>query len=107
MFWLIYSLFVSVIVCDNENSTEKFLYNSSDLSYLSNGIQFPVSGMEIRALKQEDTPSNVFQIQWFTGLYDHHKWWNNLEGLSAECRNDMTVYLRELINGTYWANKSK
>lgn len=86
---------VSVVVCDT--------YNSTDLSYLSNSIQLPVT-----EIKRENVVENISQIQWLSGLYDHHKWWNNLVGIDIpECRDDMIVYLKELQNGTSWANKSK
>lgn len=101
-----------MIVCEIKNisasNTEKLIYNSSDLTYLSNGIQFPISDSVVRTLQREDTTDNISQIQWFTGLYDHHKWLNNLLDMDVpECKYDMIRYLNELRNGTSWAIKSE
>lgn len=102
---------VIVIVCGMDNSVlslEKFTYNSTDISYLSNGIQFPVDEPEVRGPKREGTAANISQFRWFIGLYDHHKWWIYLEAIDTpKCKGDMAVYLKELQNGTSWATKSE
>nr|CAH7721180.1 unnamed protein product [Callosobruchus chinensis] len=86
----------------------KHTYNSSDLSYLSNGIQFPVAESEVVSLL-EHGGQNVTQQQWFAGLYDHHKWKLALDRVDEVdgigCKRDMEVYLEELRNGTMWAVK--
>nr|CAI5848204.1 unnamed protein product [Callosobruchus analis] len=86
----------------------KHTYNSSDLSYLSNGIQFPVAESEVVSLL-EHGGENVTQQQWFAGLYDHHKWKLALDRVDEVdgigCKRDMQVYLDELRNGTMWAVK--
>ncbi|XP_056631522.1 nose resistant to fluoxetine protein 6-like, partial [Diorhabda sublineata] len=87
-------------------STPKFTYNSSDLSYLSNGIQFPVPDGESQYFNETSDFENVSQFQWFSKLYDHHTWWNRLETITNNaCKSDMMVYLTELSNGTTWAIK--
>ncbi|CAH1976900.1 unnamed protein product [Acanthoscelides obtectus] len=93
-----------------EGSADQVLhtYNSSDLSYLSNGIQFPVSDAEVVSLL-EHANDNVTQQQWFAGLYDHHKWKVGLDRVDevdgVGCNRDMRTYLEELRNGTMWAVK--
>ncbi|KAJ8919186.1 hypothetical protein NQ315_012174 [Exocentrus adspersus] len=90
----------------SEAATVTYTYNSSDLSYLSNGIQFPVAESEVQPLLGNDTYQNLPQMQWFSGLYDHFKWWTHLKGLDSErCRSDMMTYLQELSNATSWATK--
>ncbi|CAG9863934.1 unnamed protein product [Phyllotreta striolata] len=84
----------------------KFTYNSSDLSYLSNGIQFPANEGDVDAPAGDNSSENGSQFQWFSRLYDHHKWRNRLDGLDNPlCKSDMMVYLRELANDTTWAVK--
>ncbi|CAH1112271.1 unnamed protein product [Psylliodes chrysocephalus] len=91
---------------NSEPTTSKYTYNSSDLSYLSNGIQFPVAESDIEFLAEDSGAENGSQILWFSRLYDHHRWWNRLEKLENPlCKSDMMVYLRELGNGTSWAVK--
>lgn len=112
MFWYVLILGVSVVASEISNFSnpkiEKFSYNSSDLSYFKNGIQFLVSENEIRDLSREDANVNISEIQWITRLYDHHKWWNNLVRIDiSECKRDMITYLEELRNGTSWAVKSE
>ncbi|XP_072384024.1 nose resistant to fluoxetine protein 6-like [Diabrotica undecimpunctata] len=103
-------LYISVIwyatrVYSNATNV-KYTYNSSDLSYLSNGIQFPVDESDIEILGQDKIFSNGSQFWWFSRLYDHYKWWKRLEDLdNVSCRSDMMVYLKELVNGTSWALK--
>lgn len=94
---------------DAARTTERYeSYNSSDLSYLSNGIQFPVPTTEetdpiLEEVTQEDLP----QMEWMSRLYDHHRWDQHLGVLSnTRCRDDMVTYLAALDNGTSWAAKS-
>lgn len=92
----------------SEAASVTYTYNSSDLSYLSNGIQFPVAESEVQPLLGEDTRLNISEMQWFSGLYDHFKWWTHLNGLDNErCRRDMMIYLKQLGNATSWATKSQ
>lgn len=85
------------------------LYNSSDLSYLSNGIQFPAPKSEemdpvFEEILQEDLP----RMDWMAQLYNHHKWEQHLKVLTnSRCRDDMLSYLVALKNGTSWAAKSQ
>ncbi|CAH1155134.1 unnamed protein product [Phaedon cochleariae] len=86
-------------------TTAKYTYNSSDLSYLSNGIQFPVD-LEMQALVQQTDYEEVSQNQWFSRLYDHYGWWRNLRKIEdSPCKEDMAIYLAKLDNGTSWALK--
>nr|XP_023029377.1 nose resistant to fluoxetine protein 6-like isoform X1 [Leptinotarsa decemlineata] len=101
---------VTVIWCASGSSSDpttvKYTYNSSDLSYLSNGIQFPVAENEVQPLLNQDNFENVSQIQWFSRIYDHHKWRDHLgEVDNQKCKDDMITYLRELANTTSWAVK--
>lgn len=96
--------------CHAARTTEPYgTYNSSDLSYLSNGIQFPVPTTEeadpiLEEVAQEDLP----EMEWMSRLYDHHRWDQYLNVLSnTRCRDDMVVYLAALDNGTSWAAKSQ
>ncbi|XP_018574609.1 nose resistant to fluoxetine protein 6-like [Anoplophora glabripennis] len=90
----------------SETASVTYTYNSSDLSYLSNGIQFPVAESEVQPLLGADIRQNITEMQWFSGLYDHFKWWTHLNGLdSKRCRGDIMTYLRELSNATSWATK--
>lgn len=91
----------------SESTTVKYTYNSSDLSYLSNGIQFPVAESEILELTRDNT-TDESQFRWFSQLYDHFNWWPHLDKLKdPRCKDDMITYLKELRNGTWWALKSK
>lgn len=99
-----------VIFCDAARTTEPYVsYNSSDLSYLSNGIQFPAPTTEetdpiLEEVTQEDLP----EMEWMNRLYDHHRWDQYLNVLSnTRCRDDMVTYLAALDNGTSWAAKSQ
>lgn len=92
-------LYAPVIFC------ETFKYAPSDQS---NGIQFSVLESENRTLKRDYTTRSYSKLQWLSKIYDHHNWWVSLEDIEVpECKDDMVVYLRELRNGTSWANKSK
>lgn len=92
----------------SETASVTYTYNSSDISYLSNGIQFPVAESEVQPLLGPDAPRNISEMLWLSGLYDHFKWWTHLNGLDNErCRKDMMIYLRELSNATSWATKSQ
>lgn len=99
-----------VLSCDAARTTEPYVsYNSSDLSYLSNGIQFPVPTTEeadpiLEEVTQEDLP----EMEWMGRLYNHHRWDQHLNVLSnTRCRDDMIAYLAALDNGTSWATKSQ
>lgn len=83
-------------------------YNSSDLSYLSNGIQFPVpKSDEVDPIIEELTDEDLPEMEWMGRLYNHHKWDQYLQVLSNDrCRADMSYYLMALNNGTTWAAKS-
>lgn len=95
--------------CADRTTPRYVSYNSSDLSYLSNGIQFPVPLSEetdpiLQEVIQEDLP----QMEWMARLYDQHRWDQYLKVLSnSKCRVDMTSYLSALNNGTSWAAKSQ
>ena len=87
----------------------KYAYNSSDLSYLSNGIQFPVPDSELHnPVVEEVFQGNVSEVRWLVDLFDHLKWprlmmnWNG-----TRCRRDVETYIQSLQNGTYWAAKSQ
>lgn len=102
-------VFGFVFLCHAAKTTEPYAaYNSSDLSYLSNGIQFPVPTTEeadpiLDEVTQEDLP----EMEWISRLYDHHRWDQYLSVLSnSKCRDDLIVYLAALDNGTSWAAKS-
>lgn len=103
-------LSVGVILLVSQAESTRYSYNSSDLSYLSNGIQFPVPPSESQNIMAED-PSyldHVSVIRWLSGLYDHLKWGRLIKVLNnTKCRDDMTTYLEELQNGTSWATKSQ
>lgn len=96
--------------CDAARTTEPYVsYNSSDLSYLSNGIQFPVPTTEgTDPILEEVTQEDVPEMEWMGRLYDHHRWDQYLNLLSnTRCRDDMITYLAALNNSTSWAAKSK
>lgn len=84
-------------------------YNSSDLSYLSNGIQFQVQAIPDDEPVVPETSSSVLpEMQWLARLYDHHSWDKRLDVIaSAKCREDMETYVGHLRNGTLWAVKSE
>lgn len=88
-------------------ATTRVLYNSSDLSYLSNGIQFPVPRFDdpvLDEIEQEDLPD----MEWMGRLYNHHRWERYLGVLpDGGCKMDMRRYLAALLNGTSWAAKSQ
>ncbi|KAJ8983899.1 hypothetical protein NQ317_006703 [Molorchus minor] len=89
-----------------EPTTVKYTYNSSDLSYLSNGIQFPVAEADTQPSVAEDGQEHASEMQWLTALYNHHRWRKLLDNLeNRECKDDMAVYLEELHNATSWAEK--
>lgn len=90
---------VPVILC------ETFKYASTDQS---NGIHFSVFESENRTLKREYATRGLSKIQWLSKIFDHYNWWSSLEDIEIpECKDNMIHYLRELRNGTSWANKSK
>ncbi|KAG5878784.1 hypothetical protein JTB14_036333 [Gonioctena quinquepunctata] len=72
----------------------------------SNPTTFPVAENEVQPLLHQETFENVSQFQWFSQLYDHHRWWSYLEKIDIpQCKDDMMVYLKELANDTSWAVK--
>lgn len=102
-FVLCYFLVVSV---NSQQSTKITLYNSSDLSYLSNGIQFPVPAqLEADAVQNDD---KIPDIKWLTTLFDHHQWEKRLDVVkNKKCAEEMKIYIDNLKNGTTWAIKSQ
>ncbi|XP_022900525.2 nose resistant to fluoxetine protein 6-like [Onthophagus taurus] len=89
------------------SSTPKYVsYNSSDLSYLSNGIQFPApEATEVPTVDLREI-ENLSEMEWFDRLYDHHYWGDRVKLLSDPlCQKDMGIYLEALKNGTSWAAK--
>lgn len=98
--------FLMVLGAKSQQTTKTILYNSSDLSYLSNGIQFPVPGL--LEAGQADVNEKMPDLKWLTSLFDHHMWENRLSTIKNEhCSQDMKIYLENLINGTSWATKSQ
>ncbi|KAK4881268.1 hypothetical protein RN001_004587 [Aquatica leii] len=93
--------------CNCATTTKYVSYNSTDLSYLSNGIQIPVppSNEEdpvIAELITEKFPD----LQWLSQLYNHHTWKKRLTVLTnLKCRTHLSMYLDELQNNTLWALK--
>lgn len=84
------------------------LYNSSDLSYLSNGIQFPAPVALVSDPIANRTNQNVTVMEYVSRLFDHHSWNQRLGSIQNEkCRLDVNVYLQHLQNDTAWATKSK
>ena len=100
---------VAVLCVSGETSTAKYIaYNSSDLSYLSNGIQFPAPEPEDAAVIETSAPTNVSEMDWMVKLYDHHGWEDRIVRVDEpECEEEMSSYLKALKNGTLWAAKSK
>lgn len=107
---------VSLVLCyilmilggntQKSSSKKTTLYNSSDLSYLSNGIQFPVPA-PLEANSVDDNDQKMPDIKWLTTLFDHHEWILRLKTIKNQnCSYDMTVYIENLKNGTSWATKS-
>ncbi|XP_025833291.1 nose resistant to fluoxetine protein 6 [Agrilus planipennis] len=85
-------------------------YNSTDLSYLSNGIQIPIAMASASDPVIEETPDSsakrLPEMEWLRGLYNHHNWESRLHSVeNINCRTDMRLYLNELNNGTTWAIK--
>ena len=101
-----------VILCftltSSEPTTVKYTYNSSDLSFLSIGIQFPArSCVSLGYMASYEDDERVGELKWFSGLYDQHRWLNRIGKLENQhCRTDMEIYIRNLHNGTSWATKS-
>lgn len=103
-------LLAFVLLCNAARTTVPYAtYNSSDLSYLSNGIQFPVpTTEEADPILEEVTQDDLPEMEWMSRLYDQHRWDQYLDVLSnTRCRDDMVVYLAALDNGTSWAAKSQ
>lgn len=99
---------VTILNCVNsQKMTKTILYNSSDLSYLSNGIQFPVPApLEIDSTDEND--EKMPDLKWLSTLFDHHAWNKRLDTIDNHlCTNDMKIYLENLKNGTTWAIKSQ
>lgn len=102
-------LVIYLFVNSNGATTSKYVsYNSSDLSYLSNGIQIPVPilGEQDRII-QEFVNEDLPEMEWLSRLYDHHTWERRLSVIeSANCKTHLSAYLSNLKNGTSWAVKS-
>lgn len=90
-------------------TTPKYVsYNSSDLSYLSNGIQFQVQAIPDEPIAPETSSTDLPEMQWLARLYDHHGWDKRLDVLTNQrCKDDMESYVHHLRNGTLWAAKSE
>lgn len=99
----------AVIVGFGDAATPKYVsYNSSDLSYLSNGIQFQVQAIPDEPIVPETSSTDLPEMQWLARLYDHHVWDKRLDVLTnQQCKDDMESYLHHLRNGTLWAAKSE
>lgn len=85
-------------------------YNSSDLSYLSNGIQFPAPESEFPNPVVDEYFQDMKEpeIQWLAELFNHLKWSKYSSALNnSDCRTDLATYIDELQNGTSWATKSQ
>lgn len=97
MIWLtIICLHVPVILC------ETFKYAATDHS------KFSVFENESRTLKRENSTRSPSTFHQLSKIYDHYNWVTGLEHITIpECKENMIVYLKELRNGTSWANKSK
>lgn len=107
---IVLTLFVSFDGCFGGRRRPPYIaYNSSDLSYLSNGIQFPVpKSDEVDPIIEELGDEELPEMEWMARLYNHHKWDQYLQVLSNDrCRSDMSYYLMALNNGTTWAAKSQ
>lgn len=94
--------------CDGAKTSKYVSYNSSDLSYLSNGIQFPIEVLpEQDPIIEEVLNENLPEMQWMAQLYNHHNWNKRLAVLeNKKCRAELLDYLNNLSNGTLWAVKS-
>lgn len=106
---IIISVFITVwCVPALKSEPTSYSYNSSDLSYLSNGIQFPVPASELHnPIVEEIFQDSAPEVEWLRDLYDHLKWHRYLRVLNnTQCRDDIATYIRELLNGTSWATKS-
>lgn len=101
-------LVISVFDCGNGSAVKYVSYNSSDLSYLSNGIQFPAPNSDDVITVQLANKENLLpEMEWFGKLYNHFYWENQISVLEDEqCRKHMNEYIRGLRNGTSWASKS-
>ncbi|XP_045468141.1 nose resistant to fluoxetine protein 6-like isoform X1 [Harmonia axyridis] len=91
-----------------EPTTIRYVYNSSDLSYYSNGIQFPAPENDfmnpiVGELENQEKQPDML---WIRDLYDHHKWVGYANKLNnTRCKKDLLTYISELNNGTSWATK--
>lgn len=102
---------LSIIICATycaANAVEYVSYNSSDLSYLSNGIQFPAPDSDgVITLRPTGVENQIPEMDWFAKLYNHHHWAGQISTLTnTECRKHMNEYVVALKNGTSWASKS-
>lgn len=98
-------LTICVFRCD-ANSVKYVSYNSSDLSYLSNGIQFPAPNTGDIITLQTSKENSLPEMEWFGKLFNHHYWEKQISTLRAEkCQNHLNQYVEALKNGTSWASK--
>ncbi|KAK9881174.1 hypothetical protein WA026_014522 [Henosepilachna vigintioctopunctata] len=90
-----------------EPTTIRHVYNSSDLSYFSNGIQFAVPEQDLmNPIVGEVEHESLPDMEWLRELYDHHKWEKYAKILNnTRCKEDLMTYIKELYNGTSWATK--
>ncbi|GJQ82042.1 hypothetical protein Trydic_g6918 [Trypoxylus dichotomus] len=96
---------ISVLLC--VDAVKYVSYNSSDLSYLSNGIQFPAPNSDDIITLQLPSKENLLpEMEWFGKLYNHHYWGKQISVLDEEnCQKHMNEYIVALKNGTSWASK--
>lgn len=88
-------------------TTSNYVYNSSDLSYFSNGIQFPAPEHDFNVtIPGEPDEKQVPKMKWLSDLYDHYKWDAYVRTMNdSGCKRDLEVYVRELYGGALWATK--
>lgn len=98
--------FLVLSLQNTEQSRWRYVtYNSTDLSYFSNGIQFP--GLQ-ELTSSDNKTQNLSDIEYLRKLFDHMLWNDRLKFINnTECREDMSHYLSELKNSTLWATRSK
>ncbi|KAF5270965.1 hypothetical protein FQA39_LY08268 [Lamprigera yunnana] len=97
---------VLFVVKSKCTSTKYVSYNSTDLSYLSNGIQIPVlsSGEDDPII--DEMVQTIPDMQWLSQLYNHHMWIKRISVVeNSECRSHLSIYIGHLQNNSLWAIK--